>query len=216
MGTIKSTTTSTGSTASPTHIRHRLTQWQYAVEAQSLAHSELKNSKLSTFEPIFSEPRRRAALRKLDLCVFLPSYSNSPGRHAANEEIARVSISSLLTLLGQWESDSMGRFQLSLQFQLDEDDMYDSNLGIGHHTESSDWPTRAPHANIWISGDMRQVYPLWNWLAVSHLTRSQAWCCTRRHFASLQPPSPASTTLISGIWIQLSSGSTCEESIGWR
>lgn len=40
-------------------------QWQYAVEAQSLAHIALKDTDLPAFETIFSEPRRRAALRKL-------------------------------------------------------------------------------------------------------------------------------------------------------
>ncbi|KUI66789.1 hypothetical protein VM1G_02267 [Cytospora mali] len=102
-------------------------QWQYAVEAQSLAHIELKSTELSTFKSIFSEPRRRAALRKLNFCVCLPSYGDTPGRHAANENVAKTAITSLLALLGEWDFGSMRTFQLSIKFRLDEELLYDSD-----------------------------------------------------------------------------------------
>lgn len=111
-------------------------KWQYAAEAQSLARIKLKSTDLSAFATIFSEPRRKAALRRLDFCVCLPSNGDSRALHAANEEVARTAITSLLSLLGEWESDgntgdtsadAMGSLQLSIQFRLDEDLLYDSD-----------------------------------------------------------------------------------------
>lgn len=113
-------------------------QWQYAFEAQSLAHIDLKSTDLSTFAAIFSEPRRRAALRKLDVCVCMPSRGDTPGLHAANEEAARTALTSLLSLLAEWEFDGMGSFHLSIKFRLDDDLLYDSDgptyqdFDIGH------------------------------------------------------------------------------------
>ncbi|ROW02449.1 hypothetical protein VMCG_06106 [Cytospora schulzeri] len=102
-------------------------QWQYAVEVQAFSHIKLKSTDLSTFETIFSEPRRRAALRKLDFCVCMPSYGDTPRLHADNEEAARNAISSLLGLLAEWEHDGMGSFQLYIHFNLDDNLLYDSD-----------------------------------------------------------------------------------------
>lgn len=92
-------------------------QWQVAVENVNFTHIKVKSSDLAEFATVFSYPRRRALLRRLDLDVVLPSYCETRvadfetrEEHRANVTAFDKGVRALLDLLRHWEEDTPGGF----------------------------------------------------------------------------------------------------------
>lgn len=138
-------------------------KWQYAAEVQSFAYIKLKSTHLEDFVSIFSEPRRRNILRKLDFCVCMPSNGDSRALHAANETTARSATTSLLNEIGAWDTNSRSNLQFSIAFSLDEELLYDSDgptyqgFDVAHSSAARRYLSLG---NIWTPSPVRIVNSL--------------------------------------------------------
>lgn len=86
--------------------------WQLAVERVVHREVRFKNDELDAFTSVFSQPRRRALLKKLRFEVVLPTYSDaecgvyeSDPYRLANNKAASEAVAGLFHVLSGWGSD---------------------------------------------------------------------------------------------------------------
>lgn len=103
-------------------------RWQEVVEAHTLASIKFKSTELGTFASVYTDPRRRTNLRRLDYSVSLPTHGDSRSNHATNLTVFGAAMKDLLELLRGWEHDvpdgddnSIGRLEVRLQVVFDVD-----------------------------------------------------------------------------------------------
>jgi len=99
--------------------------WQQVCEPHVFANIRLKSPDLPHFAEIFSEVRRRAALRRLKYSIRLPTYGESRADHRTNIAAFTTAVHALLELLGMWACDGGG---LALSILLHEAEDMDSDM----------------------------------------------------------------------------------------
>jgi hypothetical protein len=87
--------------------------WQYAVEARTLAHIECTSTDLPIFASVFSDIRRRAVLRRVIFDISLPSPFYWPWYHASNMTAFCDAVKNLWGLLAQWEQHAAAHHDLT-------------------------------------------------------------------------------------------------------